>query len=111
MISSNWQVDFNNEIEHAQVARQNGNEGMARVCARRAAGVVIGEYLTRRGLPNPDHNVYERLQNFNRLTDVDSYYKNIASHFLLKVDLTRNLPTGIDLISDASILKQGLLDN
>ena len=83
---------------------------MARVCARRAIGIVIGEYLTRRGLPNPDHSVYERLQKFNRLADVDGYYKNIASHFLLKVDLGGNLPSGIDLISEASILKQGLLD-
>ncbi|MBA4384672.1 MAG: hypothetical protein C0410_08045 [Anaerolinea sp.] len=33
------------ELEKAREARQNGNEGMARVLARRAAGLVIREYL------------------------------------------------------------------
>ncbi len=30
---------------------QTGNEGMARVCARRAAGIIIGEYLNRWVIP------------------------------------------------------------
>jgi hypothetical protein len=33
------------ELEKAYETRQNGNEGMARVLARRAAGMCIREYL------------------------------------------------------------------
>jgi hypothetical protein len=37
------------EFELAERARANGNEGRARVCARRAAGIAAREYLTRKG--------------------------------------------------------------
>ena len=37
----------NQELEMARSSRCSGNEGRARVCARRAAGHVVGEYLTR----------------------------------------------------------------
>lgn len=33
------------EFAAARYARENGNEGMARVCARRAAGIAIGCWL------------------------------------------------------------------
>ncbi len=33
------------ELENAERARSNENEGMARVCARRAAGWAAEEYL------------------------------------------------------------------
>ncbi len=35
------------ELEKAQQTRQKGNEGMARVLARRAAGMAIREYLSK----------------------------------------------------------------
>ena len=38
-------IKYDQEINRAEKARQDGNEGMARVCARRAAGIVVGEYL------------------------------------------------------------------
>ena len=34
---------------------------MARVCARRAAGIIIGEYLVRRGYPSKSDSAYVRL--------------------------------------------------
>jgi len=44
-----WQTEIEAEFEKAEGARRRGNEGQARVCARRAAGIAIREYLTRRG--------------------------------------------------------------
>ena len=41
--------DLHIEFERAASARRKGNEGQARVCARRAAGIAIREYLIRRG--------------------------------------------------------------
>ena len=37
----NSEVDH--EIERAIAARMAGNEGMARVCARRAVGIILGD--------------------------------------------------------------------
>ena len=34
-----WQKDVDAEFEKAAQARARGNEGQARVCARRAAGI------------------------------------------------------------------------
>jgi len=90
-------------------ARDSGNEGMARVCARRAAGIVIGEYLTRHGYPNTTNNAYARLSFFISLPGVDQDCKGIASHFLVKVNPDHELPIPADLISDAKWLEKTLL--
>ncbi|HET6846162.1 MAG TPA: hypothetical protein VFH29_04970, partial [Anaerolineales bacterium] len=44
-----WEQRFDRELSNAQTARTRGNEGQARVCARRAAGIVAAEYLERLG--------------------------------------------------------------
>ena len=82
---------------------------MARVCARRAAGIAIGEYLSRRGYKGVNASAYDRLRLFDALPDVDDAVKAIASHFLLKVDHNRELPVDMDLISEAESLANILL--
>jgi hypothetical protein len=104
-----WKVEYTKEIEHATSARINGNEGMARVCARRAAGIVVGEYLNRLGYSNLANSAYDRLSLFNSLPVVDQKYKDIANHFLLKVNLDYQLPLEADLIRDVIWLEKSLL--
>jgi hypothetical protein len=104
-----WKVNYKKEIERAIIARSNGNEGMARVCARRAAGIVIGEYLNRLGHIDLTRNAYARLSLFTSLPDLSQNYKDIASHFLLKVNQNRNLPLKADLISEVIWLEKSLL--
>ena len=104
-----WNAEFKKEIERALLARSDGNEGMARVCARRAAGIIIGEYLNRHGYPSLSNSAYDRLSLFNGLPDMDKKYKEIANHFLMKVNLDHNLPMKADLISDVIWLKENLL--
>ena len=82
---------------------------MARVCARRAAGIVIGEYLLRRGYKRLTISAYDRLKLLISLPEVDEQSKVITSHFLLKVTHDRSLPDQIDLISEAGWLKNTLL--
>jgi hypothetical protein len=106
-----WNSEYNKEIERALLARSNGNEGMARVCARRAAGIIIGEYLNRRGYSSLSNSAYERLSIFNGLPDVEKIYKEIANHFLMKVDPDHNLPMKADLISDVIWLEENLLSD
>jgi hypothetical protein len=104
-----WKVEYENEISRAIGARSDGNEGMARVCARRAAGIIIGEYLSRRGHKNLKASVYSRLLLFNSLPYMDEAVKEIAGHFLLKVNHDRTLPVDVDLISEAERLAKILL--
>ena len=39
---NDWKTQLQKEFEKAQQARVNRNEGQARVCARRAAGIADG---------------------------------------------------------------------
>jgi hypothetical protein len=104
-----WKVEYKKEVEHALAARLKGNEGMARVCSRRAAGIVIGEYLHRLGYSDSTHSAYERLSFFNNLPDIDPKYKDIINHFLLQVSMDHKLPLEADLISDVVWLEKTLL--
>ena len=104
-----WKVEYKQEIERAILARADGNEGMARVCARRAVGIIIGEYLNRLGYAGMCNSAYDRLSLFNNLPNVEEKYKEIAKHFLIKVNLDHNLPVKADLISDVIWLKENLI--
>jgi hypothetical protein len=104
-----WLEDYRKEIEHAEQARARGNEGMARVCARRAAGIVIGEYLARHGYSSATHSAYERVKVFCSLPEVQQGNKDMAGHFLLKVNKDGGFDEGIDLINDVKILEKALL--
>jgi hypothetical protein len=104
-----WKVEYKKEVEHAIIARLNGNEGMARVCARRAAGIVIGEYLKRLGYSNLTHSSFDRLSLFDSFPDVNENYKEVASHFLIKVNPDHKFPLDADLISDVIWLEKSLL--
>jgi len=45
MESVNPQAQIDAEFKHAEQARSRGNEGQARVCARRAVGIAAREYF------------------------------------------------------------------
>ncbi len=100
---------YQDEIDHALLARKAGNEGMARVCARRAAGIVIGEYLSRQGYINLSKSTVERMSIFLTLPGIDGHVRDVTSHFMIKVNPDHNLPGDTDLISDARWLITNLL--
>jgi hypothetical protein len=104
-----WKADYSIEIDRAIHARQFGKEGMARVCARRAAGIVIGEYLARHGYSNLTNSAFARLTLFAQLPEVDPSYKKVAEHCLLKVTPSHRLPIDSDLISEVIWLEKSLL--
>lgn len=108
--TASWTLEYQKEIEHAIKARSIGNEGMARVCARRAVGIIIGEYLIRHGHTNLTHSAYDRISFFNDLPEVNQHCKEIASHFLLKVNTDHKLPLEADLITEALWLEKTLLN-
>lgn len=104
-----WEGDYYKELQRANQARSVGNEGMARVCARRAAGIIVGEYLHRRGMSGISNSARDRLALFITLTDVDDNCKELGTHFLMKVNQAHNLPINADLIHDVMWLKSQLL--
>jgi hypothetical protein len=107
--NNDWEARFQSEIHLAEKARAIGNEGKARVCARRAAGIVIGEYYRHRGITPPDSSAYNILKFFYSNPDVPDDAKTITGHFLERIDTNFTLPGDVDLIQDARVLAQYLV--
>jgi len=97
------------ELQMARSARAAGNEGKARVCARRAAGIVAGEYLKQRGFPVSDPSAYTRLKYLHSLPDISEEIRQVTAHFLLRVNEDQYLPLPVDLVAEASWLEKQLL--
>lgn len=105
-----WQSTFENELATAVAARKSGNEGRARVCARRAAGVVIGEYLRRNALPAPA-TALDRLRLLASDPGFSSEIRKLTGRFLVRLTPDYQLPIEADLLADARRLAEILLED
>jgi len=111
-MQSNMDIKLNiqAELERAKQARAKNNEGQARVCARRAAGIAIRDYLSRRGTHIPSTSAYDLL---NLLKDdplLPSELKLIADHLTVRVTEEFKLPVDVDLVAEARVLCEWLLN-
>jgi hypothetical protein len=102
------QSGFEAEIEMAEAARLVGNEGRARVCARRAAGRVARNYLETHGLVIRNRSAYDYLLKLSEMEGIEPDIQRVIRRFLLKVDEAYQLPAEIDLIADARFLADRL---
>ena len=104
------QEQLEKEFTQAEQARARGNEGQARVCARRAAGIAIRDYLTRKGgTPPPSVSAVDLLNLLkdDPLLSPDS--KLIIHHLTLRVTEEFKLPVDADLIAEARLLCNELM--
>ena len=104
-----WQEKLSLEFQRAEQARVNNNEGQARVCARRAAGIAIREYLTRKGTPTQTASAYDLLNLIKDDPLLSPDLKLIADHLTLRVTEEFKLPVDADLVAEARTLCNELL--
>jgi hypothetical protein len=104
-----WQAEINSEFEKAEQARARGNEGQARVCARRAAGIAAREYLTRQGIRPSSVSAYDLLNMLRDDPGLSSDLQQIADHLTLRVTEEFKLPVNADLIKEARTFCEDLL--
>jgi len=104
-----WKSQIEQEFKRAEQAKINNNEGQARVCARRAAGIAIREYLTRKGIRPPSTSSYDLLNLIkdNPLLSLD--LRLFAEHLTLRVTEEFKLPVNVDLVEEARKLCNELL--
>ncbi len=102
-------AQINAEFERAEQARAGGNEGQARVCARRAAGIAIREYFVRRGKTICTPSSYDLLNMFIEEASLPDDLRQIAVHLTLRVDEEFKLPMDVDLIAEARMLCKELI--
>ena len=106
---SDWRTDFETEIARAESARAKKNEGQARVCARRAAGIILREYFARSGVPVHSPSAYDLLNLLAEQPLLPLDVQRAASLLTQRVDEKFTLPTEADLIAEARTLCEALL--
>lgn len=92
----------------ARAARERGNEGQARVCARRAAGAVIRAYYRQQGLEFSNPSAYDLLNRLAADSSLPETARRTASLLTLRVNEEFKLPAGIDLLEEAASLTRAL---
>jgi hypothetical protein len=107
--ADHWKSSFDSEIRRAAEARLAGNEGMTRVCARRAAGALVGEYLRRQDFNLPTPSAHDRLRFLSDLPHISPRAKQAADNLLARVTTDFQLPVEADLIAEAHALRRELL--
>lgn len=104
-----WKIKFDDELQMAADARARGNEGQARVCARRAAGIVIREYYQRREISVRSSSAYDLLMGLLELPDLPAAAQQSAEYLTLRVTEEFKLPVAVDLVIEARNLAESLL--
>lgn len=109
MQSTNWKSKIKNELRNAEKAREQGNLGRMRVCARRAAGWGIIEYYRQQGMTDVPASALACIRFMREQKKTPSNVIQALDRLNLKVEkdtLTEinYLPGDIDLISEATWL-------
>jgi hypothetical protein len=96
------------ELANADQARGEGNEGRARVCARRAAGAAIREYFRLIGQPGGEGSAYDLLRFLQTQQGLPPQVGETAGHLMARVDTHHNLPVDADLLAETRWLVREL---
>jgi mycoredoxin len=90
---------FEIEIQNATKSRASGMEGRARVCARRAAAILVRDYLQAHGGIPPQMNDLQILLLLAERPP-STQVSILLKEYLEQVDPMYQLPSGADLIAD-----------
>jgi uncharacterized protein (UPF0147 family) len=91
-------VTIESELQHAAEAQAAGNAGLARVCARRAAGMAIREWSGKMG------DALKQLGNLERDNSLPENIREAARRLSTKVQLDHTLPFKSDPIEEARMV-------
>jgi len=88
----------------AATARFGGNEGKARVCARRAAGWAIRGWRERQGIGQRGQSAHRHLQGTALDRSLPAHIRAAAAHLILRIGEDHELPVDADVLDDARVL-------
>lgn len=97
-------IHVQEEILLAKQSREEGNEGRARVCARRAAGTAAGQFLIGKGVGNSQDNAVQSLIRLSAIDSLPDRVQIAARWLVMRVDESSNLPQEVDLIQEAGVV-------
>lgn len=97
------------ELEDANKARIDGNEGRARVCARRAAGWAVSVKRSLMEKIEIESNAYDMLQWLAQQADTADAVRSAATRLTTRVSHDHTLPFPEDPLEDARMIVEALL--
>lgn len=100
----NARIQVHKELLLAKQSRIEGNEGRARVCARRAAGAAAANFLNRKDDLAEPTNVLQALSDFQNTKELPERVQLALTRLVQQVDQQHQLPPGVDLIEEAKLL-------
>ena len=106
---TDWNSQLKTEFEKARQARVEKNEGKARVCARRAAGIAARAYLTRKGIQVPNMSAYDLMNLLKENVELPADMQSILDHLTMRVNEDFELPLDADLVAEARSLCDWLM--
>lgn len=109
-MTDDLQAEVYAELEAAQHAREQGNEGKARVCARRAAGWAIGLVHGNYAESEKPPNAYHLLQWFSSKEDATENLRQAAKRLTTRITPAHTLPHPQDPLEDAQIIVRAMFD-
>lgn len=104
-------LQIKEEILLAKQSRQEGNEGRARVCARRAAGAAVKEFLVKKGISQKQENAIQSLLIFRQSENLPVQVQEAVDWLVQRVNQDHNLPSEVDLIHEAGVVIQYIEEN
>jgi len=97
-------LQIKEELLLAKQSRLEGNEGRARVCARRAAGAAVKEYLLKKGFIQNQENAIQSLQFLARMDTLPVRVQEAVDWLVQRVNQDHNMPPEVDLIHESGIV-------
>jgi hypothetical protein len=95
------QAPVEKELAQAHALRAAGNEGRARVCARRAAGIALREWYKRRLGSGWHGDAVKQLQRLQADAFAPGKVREAARRLTTRVDFDHTLPFEDDPLEDA----------
>jgi len=102
------QIQVQGELLLAKQSRKEGNEGRARVCARRAAGTAAQLFLDRHKKIVQAENTFQSLKTLKSTEELPERVQLAVSRLIQRVNEDHQLPAEIDLIHEARLVIQFL---
>jgi hypothetical protein len=99
-----WQERITQELAKATEGLHDGNEGLARDCARRAVAIATQQWNEHRHLPDWQGDAMHQLRKIQAQTTFPLPIREAAQRLLTKVTEQAHLPMTTDPITDAFII-------
>lgn len=111
MMSPKIKESIEHELAMGYQARSLGLEARARVCARRAVGIALRAFFEKHPSKASPLSVVDMIRLYQERPELSPDLRAICSHLLIRVTPDYELPIPADLLAEAKLLIDSVLEN